>query len=126
MKEQNKFDLETHFQGKDKIVRDTYDELMKILTTQCHVVENPRKTSIHLLNGTTLAGVSTRKSYLILTIKSDCIPASPRIRRSEQVSRDRFHLKLKLNSPADVNQELIAWLNKACALSAPGKVNEKS
>jgi hypothetical protein len=116
--EPNGFDIKSHFDGKEEVVRQTYDELLKVLRKRYTITESPKKKSIHLMNATTLAGVTTRQNCLILTIKSDCMLSSPRIRKSEQVSRHRFHLKLKLSSPEDVNAELIAWLVNAYSLSA--------
>jgi Domain of unknown function (DUF5655) len=119
MKEEPKvFDIKSHFDGKEEVVRQTYDELLKVLRKRYPITESPKRKSIHLMHATTLAGVTTRQNSLILTIKSDCMLTSPRIRKSEQVSRNRFHLKLKLSSPEDVNPELIGWLVNAYSLSA--------
>jgi hypothetical protein len=114
----HRFTINQHFDGKEEVVRKSYDELLRILRSRGPVVENAKKTSIHLVNTTTLAGVATRKNYLILTIKSDRELNSPRIRKSERVSLNCFHLKLKITSPEDVNEELKAWLDNAYSLSA--------
>jgi hypothetical protein len=116
--EKNGFDIKSHFDGKEEVVRQTYDELLKVLRKRYPITESPKKKSIHLMHATTLAGVTTRQNCLILTIKSDSMLSSSRIRKSEQVSRNRFHFKLKLSTPADVNPELINWLDNAYTLSA--------
>jgi len=82
------------------------------------VIEDPKKTSIHLVNKTAFAGVATRKSAIVLTIKSDRKIPSPRIHKSEQTSAQRFHHEVKLNLPAEVDSELVNWLKDAYALSA--------
>jgi hypothetical protein len=82
------------------------------------VVEEPKKTSIHLVNKTAFAGVATRKSAMILTIKSDRKIPSPRIHKSEQTSAKRFHHEVKLTAPDEVDFELVKWLKDAYALSA--------
>jgi len=115
------FTVNGHFDGKETIVRQTYDALLKILKNRGPIVEEPHKTSIHLIRVTTLAGVATRKNYLILTLKSDRMLTSPRIRKTERVSSNRYHLKLKLKSPWDVNEQLVGWLNRAYMLSAGRK-----
>jgi hypothetical protein len=54
------------------------------------VVEEPKKTSIHLVAGTAFAGVVTRRSKLVLTIKSPTEIKNPRIawlRRAYEISR---------------------------------------
>jgi Domain of unknown function (DUF5655) len=120
-KEEDGFTVSGHFEGKEKTVRQTYDELLKILRNRGPILEAPHKTSIRLIRATTLAGVATRKNYLILTLKSDRMLTSPRIRKTERVSSNRYHLKLKLKSPLDVNEELVGWLNRAYMLSASRK-----
>jgi hypothetical protein len=82
------------------------------------VIEDPKKTSIHLVNKTAFAGVATRKSAIVLTIKSDRKLASSRIHKSEQTSASRYHHEVKLTSPADVDAELKDWLKAAYELSA--------
>jgi hypothetical protein len=82
------------------------------------VVEDPKKTSIHLVHGTALAGVAARKSHLELTIKSDHPLASERIHKSERASTNRYYHEVKLVSTADVDKELVSWLREAYALSA--------
>jgi hypothetical protein len=107
----------SHFEGKEPDVRQTYDKLLDILQQFGPVGEEPKKTSIHLVNKTALAGVATRKDHIVLTIKSDHKVTSPRVHRTEQVSARRFHHEIRLRSPQEVDDELIGWLKEAYALS---------
>jgi Domain of unknown function (DUF5655) len=113
-----KFTIKRHFQGKQPAVRQTYDRLLKAIRQMGPVVEEPKKTSIHLGNTTALAGVATRKDYLILTIKSERKLASPRVHKTEPLSVGRYHVEVKLAAPAEVDEELVGWLRAAYALSA--------
>ena len=113
----NGFSVESHFIGKDSATRKIYERLLKHSRRFGSVVEDPKKTSIHLVNKTAFAGVATRKSAIILTIKSDRKIASPRIHKSEQTSASRFHHEVRLTSPADVDAELSGWLKAAYTLS---------
>ena len=115
---QNGFTVESHFAGKDAIVRDIYNGVLKAIGQIGPVIEEAKKTSIHLVNKSALAGVATRKKYLILTIKSDRKLNSSRIHRAERASANRFHHEIKLSSPEEIDAELIAWLKAAYALSA--------
>jgi len=114
----DKFTVKSHFEGKDPVVRKIYDHLLKALRQMGPIIEEPKKTSIHLVNVTALAGVATRKDYLILTIKSDRKLTSPRIHKTERASARRFHQEVKLTSPEEVDAELIGWLKEAYSLSA--------
>lgn len=110
--------VENHFSSKDPIVREIYDSVLKAIRKFGSVLEEPKKTSIHLVNSSALAGVATRKDSLILTVKSDRKLASPRIHKSEQVSASRYHHEVKLRSPAEVDDQLIDWLRDAYKLSS--------
>ncbi|PYS22083.1 MAG: hypothetical protein DMF72_14945 [Acidobacteria bacterium] len=82
------------------------------------VIEDPKKTSIHLVNKTAFAGVATRNKAIVLTIKSDRELSSPRFHKSEQTSARRFHHEVKLTSIAEVDAELLDWLKAAYELSS--------
>ena len=112
------FTLESHFADKSMVVRAIYDRLMAETRSFGDVIEEPKKTSIHLVNKTAFAGVATRKSAVILTIKSDRKLSTPRIHKSQQTSASRFHHEVKLTSRADVDAELVKWLKDAYALRA--------
>jgi len=114
----NGFTVKSHFEGKDATVRQVYDRLLKATGNFGPVAEEPKKTSIHLMNKTAFAGIATRRSAMVLTIKSDRKISSPRIHKSEQTSAHRFHHEVKLTSPAEVDSELVKWLKDAYELSA--------
>lgn len=109
--------LKSHFDGKSPVVRLIYDRLLQILRGFGSFTEEPKKTSIHLVNASALAGVATRRNYLLLNIKSDHPLVSPRFKKNEQVSAGRWHQELKLTSPDEIDAELIAWLESAYHLS---------
>jgi hypothetical protein len=80
------------------------------------VREEPKKTSIHLARNTAFAGVATQRAALILTLKASADITSPRIRKHEQASANRWHLDLRLEKPSDVDADLRSWLRAAYAL----------
>ncbi len=112
------FTVSQHYEGKDPVVRQIYDRLLKAIRRLGPVVEEPKKTSIHLVNGSALAGVATRQDYLLLNIKSDQKLDSPRVRKTDHVSASRYRHEVKLTSPDEVDAELVGWLKSAYALSA--------
>ena len=104
------------FLGKDQQVQSTYQCLLEALQALGPFQEEPKKTSIHLVRTVGFAGVHPRKSYLILNLRTASVLESPRIFKSEQVSKNRFHNEVKLTSPHDVDEELRGWLKEAYAL----------
>ncbi len=112
------FTIASHFASKAPVVRKIYDKLLRTLKQFGPIVEEPKKTSIHLVNATALAGVATRRDSIILTIKSNRKLTSPRIHKTERVSAKRFYHEVKLTSPAEIDAELIRWLKAAYEMSA--------
>ncbi len=105
------------FVGKDVLVKEIYTQLLSKLREYGPVEEQPKKGSIHLAHGVGFAGVHPRKTYINLNMRSDQEIDSPRITKTEQVSRNRWHLNVKLESVADIDTELLAWLKRAYELS---------
>jgi hypothetical protein len=75
--------------------------------------EEVKKTSIHLVRGSAFAGVHPRKQHLLLTLKAEKPIRSARVSKAEQVSRNRWHLDVKLAVSGDIDDELLAWLRQA-------------
>lgn len=107
-----------HFVGKSEGVKATYDRLLKLAGGFGEFTEDPKKTSIHLNRRTAFAGVATRKDALLLTVKAAQDIQSPRVRKHEQASANRWHLEFSLASPSEVDAELAKWLREAYELSA--------
>ncbi len=111
------FTVQRHFTGKDPVVKSIYNRILVEVKKFGPVIEEPKKTSIHLINRSAFAGVMTRKNALILNIKSAAPIKHKRIAKVEKVSASRFHQEVKLTSPTDVDPLLISWLLEAYALS---------
>ncbi|MGZ6347718.1 MAG: DUF5655 domain-containing protein [Anaerolineales bacterium] len=113
----NEFTVSQHFAGKDPVVKSIYNRILVEVKKFGPVVEEPKMTSIHLVNKSAFAGVVTRRNALILNIKSAAPIKHVRILKTEKVSASRFHQEVKLTSPAEVDSLLIGWLLEAYALS---------
>src|SRR5512133_1335597 len=111
------FSISGHFENKDPVVKSIYDRIVKESRKFGAVTEEPKKTSIHLVNKSAFAGVTARKNALILNIKSAAPIKHARIAKSEQLSASRFHQEVKLTSPDEVDPVLVGWLKEAYALS---------
>ena len=111
--------VESHFTKKDPAVLATYRRVLDAARALGPVTEDPKKTSIHLVRRTAFAGVATRRSSLILTLKSATDIRSPRVEKREQTSSNRWHLEIRLDAPAQVDRQLTAWLRAAYELAGP-------
>lgn len=93
-----------------------YDELLKAVAVLGPVEEEWKKTCVHLVRKSAFAGVHPRKHALILTIKSASPIESARIIKSDQTSKSRWHLDVRLEHPEDIDSELLGWLRAAYQL----------
>lgn len=109
--------LKNQFVNKEPIVREIYDTLMNSLVSWEGIQAAPKKTSIHLDRRTSFAGVHTRKKYINLNIRTDYPIEHPRIEKSEQISKNRYHHLVRLDKPEDIDDQLLGWLRDAYELS---------
>lgn len=109
--------VKEHFENRASEVKATYSAILNAAKKLGPVKEEAKKTSIHLVRKSAFAGVATRKTALVLTLKSDADVTSKRIMKREQASANRWHLEIKLESPQQVDGELLGWLQKAYALA---------
>lgn len=114
----NEHTVKEHFENRAPEVKATYAAILKAAKKLGPVKEEAKKTSIHLVRKSAFAGVATRKTALILTLKSDSDIVSKRIVRREQTSAHRWHVEVKLAAPEQVDSELLTWLTRAYELAA--------
>ena len=106
------YSVDEHFAGTDPSVREVYNRVLSAVRNIGPVREEAKKSSIHLVRTSALAGVETRKGYLLLNLKADHRVERPRV---VKVSARRYHFKLKLSRPDEVDVK--GWLHHAYDLS---------
>ena len=111
------FRVKDHLSGQEPVVASIYDALTTAARKLGPFKEEAKKTSIHLVRSSAFAGVATRKTSLVLTLKAASDIKSPRVRKHEQVSASRWHQEVRLDSPRDVDAELKMWLKDAYEIS---------
>ncbi|MEO8115538.1 MAG: DUF5655 domain-containing protein [Phenylobacterium sp.] len=110
-------DVEAVFAGKDAIALATYGALVAALKPFGPFVEEAKKTSIHLARKSAFGGVHPRKAAILLVIRTSQPIESPRIRKLERVSANRWHNEMLLSAPDDLDGEVLGWLRAAYDLS---------
>jgi hypothetical protein len=106
-----------HFERTSGAVAETYQAIVKEARRFGKVREEPKKTSIHLARRTAFAGVAVQRAALILTLKADGDIKSTRVRKREQVSANRWHVEIKLTTPAEVDSQVRGWPERAYSLA---------
>jgi hypothetical protein len=112
-----KHSVREHFEGCDPKVKATYAAIVSAAKTFGPVKESPKKTSIHLDRQSAFAGIATRKTALIVTLKSATDLENPRVSKHQHASPGRWYLDVRLEGPEQVDRELVGWLKKAYALA---------
>ncbi len=105
--------LEAHFAGKPPAVRELYDAFVAVLEAIGPVTILPQKTRIAFQARMSFARVTPRRwgidGHVVLARRLD----SPRFVSIETISpRNHVH-RFRLESPADLDAELRAWLEEA-------------
>ena len=111
--------MTSHFEKSDPEILATYHRILETAKTLGPVTEEAKKTSIHLIRRTAFAGVATRRSSLVLTLKSATDVHSPRVEKRERTSANRWHIQIRLKDPAQVDRQLTSWLRSAYELAGP-------
>ena len=106
-----------HFTNRSPAVREIYDRLLDASRRFGPLKEDPKKTSIHLVNRSAYAGVQNRRESMILTLKSTTDIDNKRIFRRLKASANRWYLEIKLTSPEQIDDELINWLEASYRIS---------
>lgn len=110
--------VQEHFDKSSPAVTATYARILEAAGKLGPFQQEAKKTSIHLVRKSAFAGIATRKTALILTLKSDKNLTSKRIAKREQASANRWHLEVRLETPDQVDRELVSWLKNAYELAA--------
>ena len=109
--------VKEHLENRTPEVKATYAAILTAAKKLGPVKEEAKKTTIHLVRKSAFAGIATRKSALILTLKSPADVANKRISKREQASANRWHLEIKLQAPEQVDREILTWLKTAYELA---------
>lgn len=75
-----------------------------------------KKTCVHVCHGRAFLGVHPRATGLLVNIVTEKGLRSPRVRKSEALSARRWQNHVLIESPADVDAELLGWFATARAL----------
>ena len=107
--------------GRDDSVRAAYTRVVEAARSAGPVFEDAKKTCVHLApaaDASAFAGVHPRKTGVLLNLRTSAPISSARVRKTEQISRNRFFNEILVESPDQVDAELAGWMREAYELSA--------
>ena len=99
------------------VVGTIYQQLIAALDEVGPYTVEEKKTSLHICRKSAFAGVHPRARALLLNLRYHQPIESDRVRNVEQVSKNRYHSEILLDSPDQVDSELIGWLRAAYTVS---------
>ena len=105
------------FARSDPQVRTVVRSLIERVQALPEVVVDPKGTCLHLNHRTAFAGLHPRRDALLLNLRSRAPIESPRIRKAERVSANRWHNELLVESVEAIDDELMGWVAAAHALA---------
>jgi hypothetical protein len=109
--------VERVFARSEPRVRALVETLIERVRGLPGVSIDPKGTCIHLNRRVAFAGLHPRKSSVLLNLRLSTQIDSPRIRKAERVSANRYHNELLIESPEGLDAELAGWLAEAHALA---------
>ena len=109
--------VERVFAGSEPAVRRLATQLIARMTKEAGVRIEPKNASIHVCRKSAFAGLHPRKSAILLNLRTRVPLDSPRIRKVERVSANRFHNELLLESPEALDEELFGWIREAAEIA---------
>ncbi|MFQ5943920.1 MAG: DUF5655 domain-containing protein, partial [Anaerolineales bacterium] len=112
------YELEDHFVDREAAVRETFTELERIVQEIGPVTVYAQKTRIVFQVRTRFAAVMTRKKWLNLQLWLRREVSHPLLQRVEMFTyRDHGHI-FRLQSPQDIDEQLVAFLRESYALGS--------
>jgi len=95
------------FHSSDLLVRELYESLLSKLKVVGPYKVEGKKTSLHLVNRAAFLGVHPKKEHLELNVVSSAPLDAKRGYKIEQVSKNRYHNRVRIERASDLDPELI-------------------
>jgi Domain of unknown function (DUF5655) len=103
--------------NSDPISKDLWEKLSGDFKYLGSYEVEEKKTSLHIVNGRAFIGIHPRKGGLLVNLVTDKPIESSRIKKTEQVSANRFHNEILVTKTEDLDQELGNWMVQAYSLT---------
>ena len=112
------YPIENHFKGKDKIVKQLFDDLVKRIENEIGPIKiESLPCCIHLVSNYTFGAVWALKDKIRIDFRIDSKIDAPRIYKQEKMSVNRYLYYLDIVDRNDIDKKLIGWIKKAYYLN---------
>lgn len=110
--------IDHHHRGKSPKMKKTYDILITKLKEFGPLRIDAVKTSINLISKHHFGSLTIQSKCLRLGFVSDEVIVDPRIIHRQKLGKSRMGYSVRLNSPYDIDNQLLGWLKKAYLLQS--------
>jgi predicted transport protein len=117
-------DLERHFAGKSPLARELYETFLRKLKELGPVIVLPEKTRIAFQTRMSFAQITPRKNWLVGHLVLARRIASKKFHKIETISRRNHVHHFRIESPEDIDVELIRFMAEAYAVGNQEHLDE--
>jgi hypothetical protein len=105
--------LARHLDAAPPAVRRIYERIIRALRAEGPLQIAPTKTSINLLSGTSLGGISLHKTHVNLGFVLTRRLEHPRVAWVLRLSPRSYAHRVRVGAEAEVDAQLLGWLREA-------------
>jgi hypothetical protein len=109
-------DVDEHLRDKSPEVVALFEKLMRELRRLGEIALNPVKTSIQIRAGATFLSIRVKKDHLEIDFQLDREVKEFPVYRAVRVSKSRVLHFAVLESPGDIDEQLVGWLRESYEL----------
>lgn len=113
MVENENYSFETLFENKEEQVLTCYKAIIQNIETYAEPIIEVKKTTLHIIKKRAFLGVHPMKKWLDLNIVSDHPLSYSKLMKSEQISKNRYHNKVRLYSVEEIDKQLLDLIKDA-------------
>lgn len=110
------YTLDYHFEGKDPIVRETFDRLVSVIEACGPITIIPQKTRIALQARVRFSGGVACKKWFNAALWLSRKVEHPCLQRTEKFGPNSFGHRFKLTRPEDIDDAFIKLVEEAYAV----------
>ena len=108
-----RIDADEHFIGKSVVVKEIYDRMMARVSKFGNVIVSPARHAILVTSASTFLAVKPKKEWLDIEFILGRIVTDFPINKTVRTNKTRVAHFVRLESPKDVDKQLIGWLKEA-------------
>jgi hypothetical protein len=104
------------FKNCEPVAKELFESLIERIRSSGPVTIEVKETSLCVLNRAAFLGIHPKKSLLEINIVSEKPLKSSKVFKAEQISKSRYHNRLRLAKQKDIDKALMQMIHKGYEL----------